>query len=145
MGRSHSGDEQKRSAAGDRGREGFGDDAGTRVGRPDPAAGADRKARQGAGRDDEGFSRGPSTQPVDEGLEGAVLDDEPSNKARARSGRTKAGNEAARGIQDANDDREGAEGGTRGGTSRRGSEPLEGRTEERESNYGGKMGRPRKQ
>ena len=40
------------------------DDGGTRVGRPDPARGAE-------GGD------GPSTQPVKEGLEGAVFEDEP--------------------------------------------------------------------
>jgi len=45
------------------GREGFGDDGGTRVGRPDPARGADA-------------GTGPSTQPVKEGLEGAVFEDD---------------------------------------------------------------------
>ena len=65
-----SGDEQRRTPEGDRGREGFGDDAGTRVGRPDPARGAERHT-------------GPSSQPTKEGLEGAIFEgDEGEQDAR---------------------------------------------------------------
>ena len=127
---SHSGDEQRRSAAGDR-REGFGDDGGARVGRPDPSGGAD----QGAGRDDEGHSLGPSSRPVKEGLEGSVMDDEGDAKDRARTGETNAGSEAARGLHEAGSARD---------DDSHGSEPLEERTREHETNYGGKMGEPRK-
>jgi hypothetical protein len=146
--RSGSGDEQQRSAAGDRGREGFGDDGGARVGRPDTARGAE----QGGGD----ASTGPSTQPVKEGLEGAILDDDDQGggKERARTGATGAGNEAAQGIQAAQTDHapedtggltdpDSDQVGSRGGMDRRGSEPLEGRTREHEPNYGGKMGEPR--
>ena len=144
---SGSGDEQTRSAAGDRGREGFGDDGGTRVGRPDTA--------RGAGRGDDDVSQGPSTRPVKEGLEGAVLEGDDDAKDRARTGATGAGNEAAQSIHNAQSDRAPEDtggklnespdaAGGRGSLDRHGSEPLEGRTTEHESNYGGKMGEPRK-
>ena len=70
------------------GRKGMGDDGGSRVGRPDTA-------KKG--------SAGPSTRPVSEGLEGAILDDatttrgaseKPSAKASKPTG---AGSEATRG------------------------------------------------
>ena len=61
--RSESG--QQRSEGADRGREGFGDDGGTRVGRPSPAEGADEHAGH----------TGPSSQPVKEGLEGSIFED----------------------------------------------------------------------
>jgi hypothetical protein len=41
-------------------REGFGDDQGTRIGRPD-------------------VTRGPSSQPVKEGLEGAIFEEDDPN------------------------------------------------------------------
>ena len=44
-------------------RGGFGDDQGTRVGRPDTP------------QRDEGAQASPSTRPVKEGLEGAILED----------------------------------------------------------------------
>jgi hypothetical protein len=49
---------------------GFGDDQGTRVGRPD------------APRREEGTSNaaGPSSRPVKEGLEGAILEDEDTTR-----------------------------------------------------------------
>ena len=55
-------DERQRAQGADAGREGYGDDGGTRVGRPDTGRGADA-------------GRGPSSQPVKEGLEGAIFDD----------------------------------------------------------------------
>ena len=51
-------------------RGGYGDDQGTRVGSPDPGS-ADGSEREGRGP-----HTGPSTQPVKEGLEGAVLEDD---------------------------------------------------------------------
>lgn len=132
---SHSGDEQRRSAAGDV-REGFGDDGGARVGRPDPSRGAE----QGAGRDDEGHSLGPSSRPVKEGLEGSILgDDAGETKDRARTGETSAGSEAARGLHEAGSGNEPS-----GDDESHGSEPLKERSREHETNYGGKMGEPRK-
>ena len=59
--RAQSGDRQPRDPDADRGREGFGDDGGARVGRPDPAQA--------------GQHTGPSSQPVKEGLEGAIFED----------------------------------------------------------------------
>lgn len=124
------------------GREGFGDDGGTRVGRPDPARGADA-------------STGPSSQPVSEGLEGSVFEDESDDRSDARtaSGQpTGAGAEATEGKHDAMRDRSpskntGADAATdqtgSKGDSRRGSEPLTGSQAEHESGYGGKMGEPR--
>ena len=100
-------DDSRRAAGADANREGYGDDGGTRVGRPDPG----RRADAGSG---------PSSQPVKEGLEGGVFEGE-------GGANTGAGGEAAQGIHDAN------EGGSpRGGTPRRGSEPLEGREQEQE-------------
>ena len=127
------------------GREGFGDDGGTRVGRPDPAKGAD-------------VSTGPSSQPVKEGLEGAVFEEEEDGaenpNARNASGRgrpTGAGSEAAEGTHDAmhgqgpssRTSADQAAGGTAGDDARRGSEPLTGREREHESGYGGRGGSPR--
>ena len=51
-------------------RGGFGDDQGTRVGQPDRGAG-DESERAGRGK-----HTGPSSQPVKEGLEGAILEDD---------------------------------------------------------------------
>ena len=125
---------EREEEAGNRGREGFGDDAGTRVGSPTPAT-------------DPEYSRGPSTQPVSEGLEGAVLEDD------AKGGKTGMGAEGAEGIHDAKgsrsaSDRSGIDSsadqiGSRGGVDRRGSEPMPDRKTTHEENYGGKMGEPR--
>ena len=129
------------------GREGFGDDGGTRVGRPDPAEGADA-------------STGPSSQPVSEGLEGAVFEGESDERPGARTasglGRsgqpTGAGAEAAEGTHDAMRDRSPSENSgvdaatdqnADKGNARRGSEPLTGRDQEHVSGYGGRGGEPR--
>lgn len=67
----------KRPAGADRGREGFGDDGGTRVGRPDSAKGTGAKGD---------LDDGPSTQPVSEGIEGSILepgDDSATRRASA--------------------------------------------------------------
>lgn len=128
-------------------REGFGDDGGTRVGRPDPARGAEG-------------GNGPSTQPVKEGLEGAVFEDGEDDRAGSRSasgsGRsgqpTGAGAEAAEGTHDAMRDRSPSENSgvdaasdqnADKGNARRGSEPLTGRDGEHVSGYGGRGGEPR--
>jgi len=155
--RSESGDRQQRSPGADRGREGFGDDGGTRVGRPDPAQGADRHT-------------GPSSEPVDEGLEGAIFDDAedahgrgrmPKSASDAASSResqrgspTGAGAEAAEGTHNAMRDRSpqqksGVDAasdqlGNKDDRSRRGSEPLAGRDDEHVSGYGGAGGTPKR-
>ena len=126
-----------------RGRKRMGDDGGSRVGRPDAAK----------------SSAGPSTRPVSEGLEGAILDnatttrgasEKPSTRASKPTG---AGSEATRGEHGAKGtDRssgsgtEGSEGGagsSRGNANRSGSEPLEKKSEHKGS-YGGEGGVPRK-
>lgn len=122
---------------GNRGREGFGDDGGTRIGRPTPAA----------GRED----AGPSTRTTDEGLEGAIMDrdDRPARPptgmgAEASEGLNGAGSERAAGDVSA----AGAaarEDGEDGGARKQGSEPLEHRETTHDSNYGGKMGEPRRE
>lgn len=124
--------EKARPSAADRGREGFGDDQGTRVGRPDAAKGASGHT-------------GPSTQPVDQGLEGAILDD-------SGRGGTGAGAEAAEGTEGAQQHRSASDrssvdassSSTRGGADRRGSEPLADRDEEHVSGYGGAAGQPKR-
>ena len=68
----YSGDKQQRAPEGDRGREGFGDDGGTRVGRPDPAQAADKHT-------------GPSSQPAQEGLEGSIFEGDEDAHGRGRT------------------------------------------------------------
>jgi hypothetical protein len=153
--RSESGDRQQRGPGADRGREGFGDDGGTRVGRPDPAQGADQHT-------------GPSSQPVKEGLEGAVFEESgdarggvSKSDAGAAASRgsqggapTGAGAEAAEGTHNAMRDRSPGENSgvdaaadqieRKDDSSRRGSEPLTGRDQEHVSGYGGAGGAPKK-
>ncbi len=122
---------------------GYGDEGGTRVGRP--ATGPE--------------GTGPSSQPVKEGIEGAIFeDDEPAGGRGATSGRGKstgAGGEAAEGLHAAHgrdeSDRTSTEqreseqraGGSLGGQDRLGSEPLHGRTTEHKGGYGGEGAEPR--
>ena len=128
---------------------GFGDEGGTRVGRP--ATGPE--------------GTGPSSQPVKEGLEGAIFEDDetsggsrgggPGNTSRGKS--TGAGGEAAEGLHAAkgrpqgdetathqreSEQREGGDS-TLGGNDRLGSEPLHGRTTEHKGSYGGEGAEPR--
>ena len=122
------------------GREGLGDDQGTRVGSPDP----DRSA-------DSGYA-GPSTGPTDKGLEGSILDDS-SSRGDAGEGATGAGAEAAQGVQAASGGgREQERGGINTTTTGQpqpgqpgwtGSEPLEGTSQPHTSGYGGEGVRPR--
>lgn len=117
---------------GNRGREGFGDDGGTRIGRPTPAAGADDRSHVG-----------PSTHAVDEGLEGAIHDPD-RDDGRAPTG---MGSEAAEGLHAARSERArgdvsaaGAaarENAARTEPDRQGSEPLVHRDTTHSSNYGG--------
>ena len=117
------------------GREGFGDDGGTRVGRPDNA----------------GQHAGPSTNTAGDegGLEGSVLDDEDTQRGTgekeqgeqqsrvqqsAQKGPLGSGGEAAAGMH--------AAGKADGGTDREGSEPLD-RSREHKGSYGGEGGSAR--
>jgi hypothetical protein len=152
----HSGDEQQRAPEGDRGREGFGDDGGTRVGRPDPAQNADSHT-------------GPSSMPAQEGLEGSIFDDtedahgrghvppsetEPRWSRESQHGNpTGAGAEAAEGTHNAMRDRAPSENTGADAAAdqlgdksdqHRGSEPLSGRTSEHVSGYGGAGGQPKR-
>ena len=139
----------------DRGREGFGDDQGTRVGRPDPAARSASGRSGGSGSE----GHGPSSHTVKEGLEGAVFEeDEPSRDRGSRSasgsnrGSTGAGAEAAEGAEGAQrrrdpEERSSVDAGsssTRGGADRRGSEPLADRDDQHVSGYGGSAGEPKR-
>lgn len=141
-------DEYPRAKDADEGREGFGDDMGTRVGRPDPGKG------EGSGRESTHQGSEPSSQPVKEGLEGAAMDDEGDGKSEhPPEGKTGMGSEAAEGMHSAKGGRlpadssgvesAGDEIGSRAGSDRRGSEPLEHRQRERSSHYGGEGGKPR--
>ncbi len=137
---------QKRSRSGSSGgnetmgREGLGDDQGTRVGSPDP----DRTA--------ESEYAGPSTGPADKGLEGSILDDS-IGQGDAGPGATGAGAEAAEGLQAAGGGgREQERAGINptstgqpqpGQPGWSGSEPLEGTSQPHTSGYGGEGGRPR--
>jgi hypothetical protein len=135
---------EHREDEGNRGREGFGDDGGTRIGRPTPAAGADDRSHVG-----------PSTHAVDEGLEGAIHDPD-RNEGRAPTG---MGSEASEGLHGAGSERAegdvsaaGAAAREKGekndpgkqGSGKQGSEPLVHRDTTHSSNYGGEMGEPRK-
>ena len=123
-------------------RGGYGDDQGTRVGEPDEPArsgGSERAESRGG--------PGPSTRPVNEGLEGAVLSGSGDPGESRTAGRAGAGSEAAEGIhgtqQSTRDpsDRSSLEGA--GDVEREGSEPLRERSEEHESGYGGRGGEPK--
>jgi hypothetical protein len=126
-------------------RGGFGDDQGTRVGSPDES-----------GREHYG---GPSTQPVKEGLEGAILEGERGHGDAEGERRSGAGTEAVRGMHefgsgqtlgersrtsptDASASDNESEG-SANDIERAGSEPLRGHDVEHESGYGGRGGEPR--
>jgi hypothetical protein len=118
---------------------GFGDDAGTRVGRPDPGA------------SDAGPSTGSGT-PV--GEEGSILEGEKSRRGMTASdrGSTGAGAEAAEGLHSAEgrsqQERSGVEHahgepGRGEGAGLSGSEPLRHRETEHKSGYGGEGAKPK--
>ena len=129
------------------GREGFGDDGGTRVGKPDPAEHA-----------------GPSTGTAGDegGLEGSILDDESTERGTSTRDTSTRGGQQAQGQQQSRvqqashgDPHVGSLGGggeavqgmhaagrADGGTDRAGSEPLD-RSREHKGSYGGEGGSPR--
>ena len=146
----------------DSGREGFGDDGGTRVGRPDAGDTDERSmARLAHNADDRGIeggsleaSQGARSDRRADGSEftqgaqggsggtgaaggGRTLD----HAQRAQSGTpersTGAGAEAAEGVHDTKDARGAND------ADRSGSEPLEGRAKEHKPSYGGEGGSPR--
>jgi hypothetical protein len=121
--------------------EGFGDEGGTRVGRPDP------------GR----VSAAPSSDTgVPDGEEGSILEGEESRRGMTQSDRanTGAGAEAAEGIHSSKSGRreqersgvEHAHGepGRGEGAGLSGSEPLRHRETEHKSGYGGEKSEPKK-
>ena len=105
---------------GGRDRDGYGDDQGTRVGRPNAPD-----------RQDEEF-RGPSSQPVNEGLEGAIYDDDEDETGRGR-GSTASGGAAAH-----------EDGRSETGAGREAERSSGERTHEHKGGYGGEGGAPRK-
>ena len=130
---------------------GLGDDQGTRVGSPDSGA-------RGSGS--RGGSRGPSTQPVSEGLEGSIHEGASGSGGTQGKGRsTGAGAEATEGIHGASSRRgeasrtsatnarsaarETSSGSTRSTTDRSASEPLKGSEHQHVSGYGGAGGKPK--
>jgi hypothetical protein len=119
---------------------GFGDEGGTRVGRPDEG----------------GADASPSTgTPVPVGEEGSILEGEESRRGMTASdrGSTGAGAEAAEGVHSAKGKRsphersgvEQAHGepGRGEGAGLSGSEPLRHRETEHKSGYGGEQGEPK--
>jgi len=133
-------------------RGGLGDDQGTRVGSPD-SGGRGASASRGA-------SRGPSTQPVKEGLEGSILEGESGYGDAQKKGRsTGAGAEASEGIHGASSrrgessrtsatnartgSRETSSSSTRSTKDRSASEPMRGSEHQHVSGYGGAGGAPK--
>ena len=115
-------------------REGFGDDQGARVGRPDQA----RRAPLG----DAAEHAGPSTDTSEHDLEGSILDGADTRRGTENSS-TGAGAEGAKGIEDANDQRGPLDREQREQAGMRGSEPLTDRGNEHKPSYGGEGGAPR--
>lgn len=118
-------------------RDGFGDDQGARVGRPDQA----RRAPLG----DSNTHVGPSTDTSEHDLEGSVLagaesrrntDDEPG-------GSTGAGAEGAEGIHGAGEQKGTLDQEQREQAGMSGSEPLQDRGGQHKGSYGGEGGSPR--
>jgi len=133
------GNDRDRHQGGGRPDEGFGDEGGTRVGRPDP------------GRVDAAPSSGTS---VPNGEEGSILEGEESRRGMSASDRanTGAGAEAAEGIHSTKnrpqEERSGVEHahgepGRGEGAGLSGSEPLRHRETEHKSGYGGEQGAPK--
>ena len=114
--------------------EGFGDDMGARVGRPDQA----RRAPLG----DTGTHAGPSTNTSEHDLEGSILDGADTHRGTEGQS-TGAGAEGAQGIHDSKAQRGTLDQGQRDQSGMSGSEPLEGRGSEHKPSYGGEGGVPR--
>lgn len=133
-------DDRSRQQGEGRRDEGFGDDAGTRVGRPD-----DPGVREAAPSSSTG---------VPNGEEGSILEGEPSRRGMTASdrGNTGAGAEASEGIHSTKGNRsdersavEHAHGepGRGEGAGLSGSEPLRHRETEHKSGYGGEQENPK--
>jgi hypothetical protein len=116
-------------------REGFGDDMGTRVGRPDQA----RRAPLG----DTEEHAGPSTGTSSHDLEGSILDGADTRRGAESSASTGMGAEGAQGIHDAKEQRGTLDQEQRQQAGMSGSEPLDGRGSEHKPSYGGEGGAPR--
>jgi hypothetical protein len=116
-------------------REGFGDDMGTRVGRPDQA----HRAPLG----DTDVHAGPSTGTSEHDLEGSILDGAETRRGTEGSGSTGMGAEGAQGIHDVQEQRGTLDQEQRAQAGMQGSEPLEGRGSEHKPSYGGEGGKPR--
>ena len=117
-------------------REGFGDDQGARVGRPDQA----KRAPLG----DADVHAGPSTNSSEHDLEGSILDGAETHRGTDEGESTGMGAEGAQGIHGTQEQR----GGTldheqREQAGMRGSEPLTDRGNEHKPSYGGEGGTPR--
>lgn len=113
--------DRNRNASGE-GREGFGDDAGTRVGRPDEGRAAAGPS-QDAGTPSQGKSTGAGGEAA-EGIHGA------GTSSRNESDRTSVDSKET-GRED------------RGTRELAGSEPLQKRNQEHKGSYGGEGGTPR--
>ena len=122
--------------------EGFGDDGGTRVGRPDNPQRANAAPGTGTGAD------------IPDAVEGSILDGEESRRGMTASDRanTGAGAEGAEGIHSAKGRNEKERSGVehahgepgRGeGAGLSGSEPLRHRETEHKSGYGGEGAEPK--
>jgi hypothetical protein len=116
-------------------REGFGDDMGTRVGRPDQA----RRAPLG----DTQEHAGPSTGTSEHDLEGSILDGAETRRGTENSESTGMGGEGAQGIHNVQQQRGTLDQDQRQQSGMNGSEPLEGRGSEHKGSYGGEGGTPR--
>ncbi len=115
-------------------REGFGDDMGARVGRPDQA----KRAPLG----DTNVHAGPSTDTSEHDLEGSIL--EGADTQRGTEGAsTGMGAEGAQGIHDTQAQRGTLDQEQREQAGMSGSEPLDGRGSEHKPSYGGEGGKPR--
>ena len=143
------------------GREGYGDDGGARVGRPD-AGRADERSTS-----DSGMARLAHNAGGADAEEGSILDDEAGNAARGGRSEMRADGSRMDGSEGTLDKAQRAQSGTpergsgagaeaaqgvhsrQGGQSaprtddKAGSEPLEGRGREHKPSYGGEGGQPR--
>jgi hypothetical protein len=154
-GASSRGSGSSRGASSSRGgasrRGGLGDEQGTRVGSSESGGRSGGSSR--------GY-RGPSTQPVSEGLEGSVLEGaRGSGDTSGQRGSMGAGSEATEGIHGASSrrgessrtsttkagtgSRETGSSSTRSTTDRSGSEPMRGSEQQHVSGYGGAGGTPK--
>ena len=116
-------------------REGFGDDMGARVGRPDQA----HRAPLG----DANREVGPSTGTSSHDLEGSILEGDDTRRGAGAGESTGMGAEGAQGIHDVKAQRGTLDQEQREQSGMSGSEPLDGRGSEHKPSYGGEGGVPR--